>query len=482
MNNWKEKIIVGIALLLVFLFVAETTAQASAQDYVPDYGVHLLKDSTATANNQVYHFYITADGITCDADGNVVAYGGTSNIVNFEFKTITTTLPLADYTGMYDYFNLEVQPYFNSDLTYTDFGNGLGSITQGIVSTTPYLIINGDKHYLVNGRISTIEIDNIIHSESIAFGVEVCLNINYNASSVGSSPNTYYGYSTYACEDIELYIALYGVRYSSTGEEAIVDSVVSWGSILNTGLNNLKNSINTQSNYVAQKIIDVWNKLVEVKDAITVTLVNKLTDVASVITKNDDENTQSTLTKMQAFMTMAQNNHDALFELLEFNHSDDVMWFGDIWNEIMWGFEDMRTWMKSHSQWLTSTYTEFKNDFQKKHETIVAKLDEIIETLTRGYENPVGDSVDSKMDSDLIDLDIAQKNVTDGATENLNNFTVPSDGFNSFDPRFMGAFALVSGMLQTIFDTSGNFTITMSVIFIMTIASMVTGLFRYFKE
>lgn len=474
MNNWKEKLIVAIAIVLVFLFVTETTAQASAVDYTPSYVIDNLSNYQVGEMTKALSLWVGANGMYLEVDESTHTWGVDSSIVTFDVSLGRGNFNNVDvnYTS-YDYFELFMEG-FEMDVTlYNDYDSEIiQSMTSSILNVKPYVEIDGETHYISNGNDNAFTVDHLSSDIPFLVGAEISLLVNYNGYEVSDTTMaSYYGSVDIGITRNAYNFGINGIRYASTGEEAIVDSIISWGNIQNTTLNS-----------IYTKVFDSYNKLIEIKNVLTVNLMSKLTDMLTTITENDDSNFASTLSKMQSFMDLAKNNHDALYELLELNHSDVVMCMGDIWAEIMWGFEDMRDWMSEHSTWLSDKYDEFTADFQLKHETIVSKLDEIIETLTRGYKNPVSDSVDKKMDSDLLNLDVAQKDVTGFATENLENFTVPSDGFDSFDPRFMGAFALVSGMMQTIFDTSGNFTITMSVIFIMTIASMVTGLFRYFKE
>lgn len=453
----KEKLIVLLIALVVLLVVCDMEAEASAIDYTPSYWTDSLKTSSPSANNKVYHFYLGTDEVLCDETGTVYSLVGDSVVLDFEFSTISAQFPTGSYYNSYDYFNLVLTPHGTSNWTSTQFDE-LGTLLNQEAVCRHYAVVNGEKYYMADDKTVTIPVTNVTDDITVSFGIEVSTVIDYTGfASSDSAFTSYFGWLTFSATELSYDTELVGVRYASTGDEAIKDSIISWGNIQNNSLNNIRN-------------------------AITVTLINKLTSLGTQLTENLNTNFANTLSKLDAFMDMAQDNHDAMDALINEFYADTMMWLGDTWSEIMWGFEDMRTWMKSHSQWLSSTYTEFKNDFQLKHETIVSKLDEIIETLTRGYDNSGADNLDRDVDNDLLELDTAQKEVISGGVDNLDNFTVPSDGFDSFDPSFVGAFALVSGMLQSIFASSGNFSVIMSVIFILTVTTMLLGLFRYYKR
>lgn len=139
-------------------------------------------------------------------------------------------------------------------------------------------------------------------------------------------------------------------------------------------------------------------------------------------------------------------------------------------------------WFSGLSSQLATWKNALASQMSDWQSSLDNKLDDVIEAITSEYDTTDSDEALSDVDSTLSELDTEQKEVTENAVKSLDDFTIPADGFNSFDPQFIAAFGLVSSMMQSIYVSAGNFNIILSVVFMLTIATMCVGLFRYYKE
>lgn len=395
----KSNICILVLSILALFFFSGIEAQATTIDYTPSYYTDSLYTANPIASNEVYHFYLGTDEVLCDENGTVYSIVGDNVYLDFEYATIASSLPTGDNYSLYDYFNFVITPHADTEWTSTEFDD-LGTLLRQPCIGRHFVLIGGTKYYLSDGLENTISIANITADTTVSFGMEFQQNINYTGfSSSDSAFTSFYGWLTLSVTNINYDIELVGVRYTSTGEEAIQDSIISWGGIQYNAINSMKEAIKT---------------------AIT-TLQGTLT------------------TKMQSL-------HDNMMLTL----SDISTWLNDIWSEIVFGFDG-----------------------------VISKLDEVIETLSRGYDTTDADKSKAELDSSLDGIEAEQSLLISDSQYEVINYDVVTP-FN-FLPGLVSALSLVTSFVNVFFDFSGDFTTALTVMMSLAFVSVVLGLLRFVR-
>lgn len=122
--------------------------------------------------------------------------------------------------------------------------------------------------------------------------------------------------------------------------------------------------------------------------------------------------------------------------------------------------------------------TSGKSDalLQQQTDTIKGQTDNIM----NGYDSTQGNSSLGSFNEGMGKLEDAQSSVTDSAYDKLDSFTIPTDGIGNMVAGLTASAPIVSAMLQSVFQASGDFTIIMTVTFILTIVCMLLGIAKYF--
>lgn len=131
---------------------------------------------------------------------------------------------------------------------------------------------------------------------------------------------------------------------------------------------------------------------------------------------------------------------------------------------------------------MVELYNGFVNWGKTWNSNITLKLDEVVSAINGdSIDKEATDSVTTEMETTFTELTNSNKEVTDTATANLISFTMPDNGFEGYGTTFVSAVTLVSGMMQSIFTASGDFSILVAIVFGLTIASMLVGLYKFIK-
>lgn len=150
-------------------------------------------------------------------------------------------------------------------------------------------------------------------------------------------------------------------------------------------------------------------------------------------------------------------------------------WFTNLTNTITTQFStltsNLNTWyigMKNH---IYQNFQDLLNQNKNEHE----------ETIN-GYDSISGNIENDGVQSSINDYNNSQGEIMDDMNENMDDFTLPSDGLIGYAMQFTTTFPLVAGMMQSVFDSSGQLGLILSVVFAMTIFAMLVGLFKYYND
>lgn len=111
----------------------------------------------------------------------------------------------------------------------------------------------------------------------------------------------------------------------------------------------------------------------------------------------------------------------------------------------------------------------------------MTETNEKLDSLVNGYENEDANANNDELSNNLDEMQGVENTLTNDAFEGMNEYTITDDIMN-YSGQFAVAFPLVASMIQSVFDSSGEFSILVSVIFTVAIASMLIGLFRFYKD
>ena len=223
----KNKIVAYILILLALLFGLKQTAYATVvpEDYTPSSQTYHLDSYEQKYGDNVFRFYLGSEGVT-DHNGVLHSFVADSVLLDLDVKFNLTDFTISDYASDYDFLYLDICDYFDYTMTYTDYGNGLNTVQQEVVSVQPYFIVNGQKHYLAQASYNTIDLGRIQTDTTGQFGIEFQLLINYSGNgSSSSTPREFYGYTSFSIHTVSTIIDLYGCQIVSTGDAAIVDTL-----------------------------------------------------------------------------------------------------------------------------------------------------------------------------------------------------------------------------------------------------------------
>lgn len=105
------------------------------------------------------------------------------------------------------------------------------------------------------------------------------------------------------------------------------------------------------------------------------------------------------------------------------------------------------------------------------------KLDEVIQAITKGYNNSDADDSKLELDGLLDDWSDAENEVIPGAIVDVSDYS-PSSALN-FGPELVSALTLVTSFSNAFFVASGDFTTAITVMFAIVFACALLGLLRF---
>lgn len=116
----------------------------------------------------------------------------------------------------------------------------------------------------------------------------------------------------------------------------------------------------------------------------------------------------------------------------------------------------------------------------KNGNSILSSINNFLNRMTTGYDTSTGDGATDSLNGSLGSYDEAEGAVTDTAVGNLDNYTITSDGISGYATALLTTFPLVSAMLQSMFESAGNFAILITAGFTLTIVCMIIGISKFF--
>lgn len=152
-------------------------------------------------------------------------------------------------------------------------------------------------------------------------------------------------------------------------------------------------------------------------------------------------------------------------------------------NSIITWLSDITSNIQVFGQGIISNIQSYGQSIIDKFDELFKKIDDDQEELINGYDSTENDSAASTLGSTIDNLEENEAQIKDQAFENINEYTVPeSDGIASYATQFATVFPLIASMMQSIYTQSDGFGIIISIAFTLTIASMLIGLFRFYKN
>lgn len=125
---------------------------------------------------------------------------------------------------------------------------------------------------------------------------------------------------------------------------------------------------------------------------------------------------------------------------------------------------------------LAAQHTEQLKADQENTQNVIQNQTANTATITDGYDASSIDQDNSRLSSKIDEYDQAEKSVLDSVNDSLGSFAFESDlsGFSA-------TVKMVSDFLQAMYDASGGFKLVINLSFMVSIASIVIGMYR-FKE
>jgi len=124
----------------------------------------------------------------------------------------------------------------------------------------------------------------------------------------------------------------------------------------------------------------------------------------------------------------------------------------------------------------------FRNEVSNKFTELFTKMDEEQEEIINGYDDTQASDSNNELSSSLDTYQNTEQNITQEAFSGIGEYTVTEEGAQSFATQFLTVFPLVASMMQSFYQSASSFNIVISVIFTTIIASMVIGLFRFYRR
>ena len=453
----KRSVALLIIVILASLFVVKSEASAASQAF-PSTVSTQLGSCEASAYSTNYNFIIGADGIFVnDSERSneeltslycTTSYASGIMQISFDTGTISSAKFFHDNLGKCDGICLTLTPAFTGTLTYDDYG--LNVFQKTLVRVRPYILIDGVKYDVSNNAENQILPDEITHLDMEYYlGAEIDVIVSYDASA-----NTLYDVkTTFGTAKLNLSvpqtaISVMGYKHVSTGEQLITDSINNQGQLINESINNQSTTLSSEIRSFSSKVANMFNTLFDYMTAET-----------------------SNTSYAASYLFTLKELTSEYFPILD-NTLDLLLTTAD---SIYITLQDYRTDFNTFREELSTQLTD-------QHNSISDKLEEIKNLLTRGYENEASDETQGTLESTISDYEKAESEIKDAAIENLHSYTIPQNGLESYGTELLSGIMLVSGMLQSIYESLEEFKAVVSVLFTLTIVSMLTGLFGFFKR
>lgn len=216
---------------------------------------------------------------------------------------------------------------------------------------------------------------------------------------------------------------------------------------------------------------DIWARLCAIYDMVEdgfSAIVTLFYDLIDFLDAEFDSLSQTIVS--QAMET--RNTVVAQFTNLTNNLSS---WFSNLTGTITTQFTNLTTNLRT---WYNGLTTTLNNNFQ----SLLNQNAEEHEETINGYDDTVGSGKNEEVSGSINDFNTSQGEIMNDMNENMDDFTLPSDGLIGYAMQFTATFPLVASMMQSVFDSSGQFGLILSVIFAMTIFAMIVGMYKYYND
>lgn len=146
------------------------------------------------------------------------------------------------------------------------------------------------------------------------------------------------------------------------------------------------------------------------------------------------------------------------------------------------GYHGTLYYLKNIADKITTGLTEISNKISSNFQKLFNENDAHQEELVNGYDDTEGTESNALLNETLDTYQENEQVITEQAFEGIEEYTVTEEGAQSFAVQFLTVFPLVASMMQSFYQSASSFNIVISVMFTTIIASMVIGLFRFYRS
>lgn len=477
----KKKILQRMAALvflvsLLFLDVVRVTAASTLEEDLYDNsqsGLNIDDDDFANGNLLVDLFYNLNDwGYSFWPVIGIPFTNGIVDIREYEIGKSTNGnidmgknfqdgfyFELADKTKMFSKgsnIKVSVSNYVNAIYFHSSDGSVIEKVfnSSAVNSVGLYLYdINGTRSFISVQDYSISSNHNILNFsfsfENVPFDVyQMQFYLTYQPDEAYSNSTSYFDNASY-----------YFIR-----DIGFNKGKINFSEVEHSATDEMLGAIN-------DNLDDIWARLVAIYDMVEdgfsaiVTLFYDLMDFLDVEFDS----------LSQTIVTQAGETRNTI--VTQFTNLTNKLstWFSNLTSTITNQFSslttNLRTWYNGLTSTLNTNFQNLLNQNKQEHEEVI-----------NGYDDSVGSSKNEEVSGSLNDFNASQGEIMDDMNENMDDFTLPSSGLVGYAVQFTTTFPLVASMMQSVFDSSGQFGLILSVIFAMTIFAMLVGLFKYYND
>lgn len=117
---------------------------------------------------------------------------------------------------------------------------------------------------------------------------------------------------------------------------------------------------------------------------------------------------------------------------------------------------------------------KLKSSIDTMNSDLQNKLQNVQQTITGGYDNSGMESDATELDNSLKDYEEAEDTVLDTVNDSLNDFEFDTDL-----SEYTSIIAVISDFLQALYESSGGFKLVINFSMLLSIASLVIGVYRF---
>lgn len=136
------------------------------------------------------------------------------------------------------------------------------------------------------------------------------------------------------------------------------------------------------------------------------------------------------------------------------------------WNQLAAQFTNLYSKMDAQHE-------EDMNTWNENTQNIIDSQEQNTDTVVNGYDNSQMNQDNDRLNQSINEYDAAEKDVMSGVNDGLNGINFDYD----FD-SYLGPIKSVSGFLQRLYESSGGLKVAIDLTLIVSIASVVIGVYR----